>query len=193
MWLRLSAATPEGIPAIQVADYLDLSTDGHQFNGIVMRMHTNPWRIDVLCHIVSVDDSISTSISLLPAQTRTQAKVQVWPVPLIIKPTIILADDNNGLAAISQFYAWKAMLPQCLLLWQTRNNLPFPLSPSHIYTSELPPNMIATMQDFEHLGVVLRLLSDEEKPGCFHGDIAALFKQCPVLTSWHMIKIRGHE
>lgn len=189
VWLRLTTLPHADMPSIQLADYLHISTSQCRLSGIVLRQHSDPWRIDVLCYREQGDCLTPTFKTLLPEHIQVPIKKETWPVPRLIKPTILLANDRDGLAAVGMLHAWGDVLPSSLLLWQTQGILPFNLGPSKIYTPLLPPDMIATMLEFEDLGVVLRILSEHEKPGCFHGDITELLKLYPDLNRLQMLSI----
>lgn len=189
MWLRLSTDKSNKNPGIQLTDYLELKFTTCCLSGIVMRKHDTPGRIDVLCYRAEGDCLLATWKAELPEHTRAHVNVKVWSPPSLIKPTIVLTDDSHGLSAISWLCQWRDQLPSHLLLWQTQGMLPFPLAPSTMYTRELPADMIATMRECEAFGLVLRVLSDIEKPGCFHGDIAALLKQRVDLSDWQVLRM----
>lgn len=184
MWLRLTLADTNHQPSIWPADYLTITHENKSVSGIVMRQHHEPWRIDVLCHLVP-EDAAKTFLAL-PISTKLSIAKTLWDKPEQMQSNLLLTDDTHGLATVSMSYAWQALDITTLVLWQTQGNLPFPLAPSHIYTPELPADVIATMLDIEAMGVVLRILTSTEKPGCFHGNIDELLATCPNLNTWHI-------
>ncbi len=182
MWLRFGLADANEIPAIWPADYLSITDETQHMSGIVMRQQLDPWRIDVLC--VPTTTHVAATFLALPVSSLLTITKMTWIAPEKIEPTLLLTDDRNGLAMVSLSYAWQALNISSLVLWQTQGNLPFSLAPSHMYTPALPANVIATMLDIEAMGVVLRVISHEEKPGCFCGDPQDLLALCPALQSW---------
>lgn len=188
LWLRLGDEMLKtgANPPFQLGDYLNISTN--DLSGIILRQHFQPWRIDVLCHRPKGDALTSQLKALCLEQGLVNVTRKTWPEPHSTNPLLLLAHDDNGLAALGMLYHWRHVVSNAMLLWHTQGHLPLPLCPSMIYTPQLPDDMIATMALCESLGIVLRILSDIEKPGCFHGDITALLKQSPDLSTWELVR-----
>jgi dihydroorotate dehydrogenase electron transfer subunit len=88
-------------------------------------------------------------------------------------PSVLIGEDA-GIGAILMLAEAMAPAPRLVLLG-SRMPLPLRPRPSRVIVAGMPPGTIAGAASLEERGIVSRLAQPLGAPGCYEGDVSALF------------------
>lgn len=135
-----------------------------------------------------------TSLALVTGQhievKLSSAKFKQEP---LTKKVLILAKGIGLGYALFLAKKWKHHQPVVLL--EINQDCPFAIAPSHFVVKTVPAFVTAAIKTLEDLGIVSRLASQLDQPGCFQGSVIALAKcylQHPPTTST-ILYVLGNE
>ncbi len=132
------------------------------------------WPVVFFNHHIQTGQLLIHKTSLIPIENLIEVELPVarLTTPPADKKVIILASGMGLGYALFLAKKWKNLYP--LVLLEAKESFPFAITPSKFLVKELPSFVTAGVKVLEDLGVVSRLATEIDKPGCFHGEITAL-------------------
>lgn len=114
----------------------------------------------------------ASSLILTEGLIEIELPVATLSMPPADKKVIILASGMGLGYALFLAKKWKNLYP--LVLLEAKESFPFAITPSKFLIKELPSFVTAGVKVLEDLGVVSRLATEIDQPGCFHGELTTL-------------------
>lgn len=97
-----------------------------------------------------------------------------FTAPLSSDPILMLLADQTLSAGIFYIKKYRRQMRDATILIGTESGFPFHPCPSRLLTPKLPNDLIAASPLLEDWGILSRLASSQEQPGCFHGAVRGL-------------------
>lgn len=116
---------------------------------------------------------VNNQVIFLENQTIEVELVNSFVKPPPAKKKILIMASGLGIGyALFLAKKWKNLYP--LVLLGVEKTFPFALTPSKFLVKESPAFVTAGVKLLEDLGIVSRLATEIEQPGCFHGSVSEL-------------------